>query len=149
MTVGPAQAEEKSSQPGEGIVFLHLAIDSGGVRLLDSRVAEGTLKIEKIPSKTVGLRLSVKEESDQEYYRKVVLNPLIQRYEYEDPDNQNQLKSKVVILEEAEFWVRIPYRADAKSIAFSLTEGQPEAFPKGRKPIESVIDISFLSEGRD
>ncbi len=141
-----ALAETNRAQLADKIVFLHLQIDNSGVSLIDSRVVDGKLKVEKIASRRDGLSLKVEATDDLNYYSKVVENPLIKRYEYEDPDNAGQLITKLVMLEEAEFWIRVPYKADLQTISFSLTDNQPESFSKDRMPIESVIDLSFLAD---
>lgn len=100
----------------EQILFLHLQITNGVVRLVESKVVPGHLKPAVTAEKPGDLYLELNSTNRLPVWNDVVPDPLIRRYEYEDPDHPGQLKVKEVKLDQAEFTARVPGRADASRL---------------------------------
>ena len=108
MSLAPVSVEADESPASSKIAFLRLQIDSAGFRLVNATIVDGTLKsprTELVPAdysyELVGIYSTVLFKGGFE-------NPLIKRYEYEDPDHPGQINIKVVELPSAELIIRVP-----------------------------------------
>ena len=101
-------------QEQEKILFLHLRIKGEVVTLLKCSTRPGVLK--KPHHQKGELTLDLISADGAALWTTVMEDPRIQRFEYEDPDNPGQLKTKVVQLPETEFMVRVPYKKAAKRL---------------------------------
>lgn len=113
----PMLRAEENTSPGE-IVFLHLQIDSARVTLLDTRTVAGSLKIPRGDRVYRAVYFEAADKSGKVVYQGSIDDPLVKRLEYEDPDNPGKLKSKTVILDNAELTVRIPGNMNIESVSF-------------------------------
>lgn len=125
LSVAKLKGENSPDSPAEQIAFLHLKVNANGITLLDQILAEGALKRPKSVTGSFGLGVRVLDERGASLFEEVVENPLVKRYEYEDPDNPGQIKSKLVFLDEAEFWVRIPLTSGSNRIEFRQEDRRP------------------------
>ncbi len=100
----------------EQILFLHLKITNGVVRLVESTAVPGHLKPAVTAEKPGDLYLELNSTNRLPVWTDVVPDPLVRRYEYEDPDHPGQLKVKEVKLDQAEFTVRVPGRKEANQL---------------------------------
>jgi hypothetical protein len=106
----------------EQILFLHLAITNGVVRLVESTAVPGYLKPAVTAEKPGDLYLELIATNALPVWTDVVPDPLVRRYEYEDPDHPGQLKVKEVELDQAEFTIRVPGRKEAKQLNIYRTD---------------------------
>lgn len=142
-------AAEKShgDEADEKILFLHLNADSTGITLLDHIVAEGYLKRSKLPTRSYGLVFQVMDRSGENQFAAIVENPLLKKYEYEDPDRPGELKMKLIYLDEAEFWIRIPLRENMERVEFGLEDNRlSPTLTRPDKRLTGSIDLTFLTE---
>ncbi len=100
----------------EQILFLHLKITNGVVRLVDSNIVPGRLKPAVSAEKPGDLYLELISTNRLTVWTGVVPDPLVRRYEYEDPDHPGQLKVKEVKLDQADFTIRVPERGEARQL---------------------------------
>jgi len=100
----------------EQILFLHLKITNGVIRLVESTAVPGHLKPAVTAEKPGDLYLELNSTNRLPVWTDVVPDPLVHRYEYEDPDHPGQLKVKEVKLDQAEFTVRVPGRREANQL---------------------------------
>ena len=98
------------------ILFLHLRLTNGVVHLVASTAVPGRLKPAVTTEKPGDLYLELISTNRISVWTGVVSDPLVHRYEYEDPDHPRQLKAKVVKLDQAEFTVRVPGRKEANQL---------------------------------
>lgn len=101
---------------GEQILFLHLKLTNGVVHLVASTTVAGHLKPGIANEKPGDLHLELVSTNNLPVWSSVVPDPLVRRYEYEDPDHPGQLKVKEVKLDQAEFTVRVPGRTEARQL---------------------------------
>ncbi len=113
----PLQAQEEG-----GIVFLRLALRNGTVSLVGCDVRPGTLKGRSGGSQAGGLVVDVRAANGRLLWSGSIPDPLVRRYEYEDPAQPGSLKPVVVTRDSAEFSVRIPYFAETDRVEFSGPE---------------------------
>lgn len=100
----------------EQILFLHLKITNDVVSLVESTAVPGHLKIPIAAEKQGELCLELTSTNGVPIWTDVMPDPLVRRYEYEDPDHPGQLKVKEVKLDQAEFTIRVPGRKEAKRL---------------------------------
>lgn len=142
-----AAAGDDTESNSERILFLHLIADSTGISLVDQLVVEGSLKRPQGLVRSHGLGVAVLDGNGAIQFEQIVKNPLIDVYEYEDPDNPGELKMKVVERDQAEFWVRVPLTQSTDRIRFQLEDRRSSApAPKLDSRLSSELDLSFLKE---
>jgi hypothetical protein len=76
----------------------------------------GRLKVPIAAEKQGELYLELISTNSVPIWTDVMPDPLVRRYEYEDPDHPGQLKVKEVKMDQAEFTVRVPGRKEAKQL---------------------------------
>jgi hypothetical protein len=101
---------------GEQILFLNLKITNDVVSLVGSTAVPGRLKVPIAAEKQGELYLELISTNSVPIWTDVMPDPLVRRYEYEDPDHPGQLKVKEVKMDQAEFTVRVPGRKEAKQL---------------------------------
>ncbi|MEW6049745.1 MAG: hypothetical protein AB1644_01600 [Candidatus Zixiibacteriota bacterium] len=101
------------------VAFLQIHVDSSGVRLESAKVVKGAFKQPRGESNRSGILYEVVLDDGSVLTSGIVADPLIKRFEYEDPDQPSRLRSKVVALDEAVFTVRIPYNDAVDQVVFS------------------------------
>lgn len=101
---------------GEQILFLNLKITNDVVSLVGSTAVPGHLKVPIAAEKQGELYLELISTNSVPIWTDVMPDPLVRRYEYEDPDHPGQLKVKEVKMDQAEFTVRVPGRKEAKQL---------------------------------
>ena len=106
----------------DGILFLHLRRDTNGIVLLDSNVRPGRLKPQASRGDIEFETASAGDAGDAGdagiLDRGLIQDPLVQRFEYEDPESPGRIKVKIVERPSAEFFIRVPNREAAKTIRF-------------------------------
>lgn len=100
----------------EQILFLHLKITNDVISLVESTAVPGHLKVPIAAEKQGDLYLELASTNSVPIWTDVMPDPLVRRYEYEDPDHPGQLKVKEVKLDQAEFTIRVPGRKEAKQL---------------------------------
>lgn len=142
-------AAEKSNghEALEKILFLHLKADVTGITMVDHILAEGHLKKSKLPTRSYGLAFQVIDRSEENQFAAIVENPLLKKYEYEDPDRPGELKMKLVYLDEAEFWIRIPLSENMDRVEFRLEDNRlSPTLARPDQRLTGSIDLTFLTE---
>jgi hypothetical protein len=106
------------------IAFIHCVIDSTGVVSSDISLAPGRVKeIPRTPEPN-GLMFELITSDGTIMESGYLDNPLIKKYEYEDPDNPGRLLSKIVHLEKAHFMLRVNVTDHLDHIAFYRLSGE-------------------------
>ncbi|MGA2800861.1 MAG: hypothetical protein ABSE97_00590 [Verrucomicrobiota bacterium] len=101
----------------EKILFLHLKITNNVISVVESTAVPGHLKVPIAAEKQGDLYLElISTNSSVPIWTDVMSDPLVHRYEYEDPDHPGQLKVKEVKVDQADFTIRIPGRKEAKQL---------------------------------
>jgi hypothetical protein len=132
---GPTLGGDRDSDAR--IVFLRLHMDRDGISLVESTIVPGALKQPRGSSKTGDMQYEVLNSEGAAVASDVLFSPLIKRFEYEDPDNPGQLKTKVVQLEQTDFVVRFQYADDIDNISFYRLE--PAKSPADKAAARSVV----------
>jgi hypothetical protein len=86
------------------------------VSLVESTAVPGHLKVPIAAEKQGDLYLELTSTNSVPIWTDVMSDPLVRRYEYEDPDHSGQLKVKEVKLDQAEFTIRVPVRKEARQL---------------------------------
>ena len=141
MLAGSAQAADQATTR---IAFLQLHIDSSGVRLEGATVVEGAIKQPRGESHRAGIFYEVVLKDRTVLTSDVVADPLIRRFEYEDPDQPGRLRSKIVELDEAVFTIRIPYQDAVAQVVISRVSQSPDASRKQVPRRLGVISLDSL-----
>jgi hypothetical protein len=131
--------------PDQQILFLRFKLTNGVVNLVASTAVAGHLKPTVTAEKPGDLYLELISTNNLPVWTDVVPDPLVRRYEYEDPDHPGQLKVKEVKLDQAEFTVRVPGRKEARQLKIYRLDrpaAQSSAAASRRtKTLLSIIDL--------
>ncbi|MDH4156749.1 MAG: hypothetical protein OEW00_05680 [candidate division Zixibacteria bacterium] len=131
------------------IVFLQLHMDRDGINLVTSTIVPGVLKQRRGSSKTGNMQYEVLNSAGEAVASDVLSNPLVKRFEYEDPDNPGQLRTKVIELEQTDFVVRFQYADNIDNISFYRLEPSKDPADKAAaRTVMARVALS-LSEGGD
>lgn len=98
------------AQAPEQIQYLHLRRDAEGVTLLGASAYRGQMKPE--------VQGGPLEYETDEGFRSGLPDPLLQRYEYEDPSEPGRIRSLHVERASAEFTIRVPGRMTGQNLRF-------------------------------
>ena len=100
------------------ILFLQFKIKDNSITLVKTTIKPG---VAKQPASVVdknSLYYQFFSPSGASLGKGSMKDPLIQHFEYEDPDHPGQIKRKEVRLEETEFTLRVPYNPKLQEIEF-------------------------------
>ncbi len=98
------------------IAFLRLQVDSTGFRLIDATVVDGSFKSPRDESINKEYSYELVGIDSTVLFKGAFENPLIKRYEYEDPEHPGQLLSKTVELSRTEITVRVPFSTNIQKL---------------------------------
>lgn len=132
----------------EKILFLHLKITNNVISVVESTAVPGHLKVPIAAEKQGDLYFELTStNSSVPIWTDVMSDPLLHRYEYEDPDHPGQLLVKEVKLDQAEFTIRVPGRKEAKQLNIYRLD-QPAAKSAatalaGTRTLLGTIDLNF------
>ena len=121
VAIAPVPLQGQGNGDG-GIVFLHMALQGGKVRLVGSDVRPGTLKERPSSLQSNRVIVDVLSANGTLLWSGSVPDPSVRRYEYEDPARPGMLVPVVVVREATEFSVRIPSLPDMDRVEFSRLE---------------------------
>jgi hypothetical protein len=108
----------------EGILFLRLTLKNDSIALRQTVVRPGTLKSNRASFEREGLAYDVVSPGGEVLWHGVIDDPLVRRYEYEDPAEPGKIKTTVISQRDAEFTIRIPVVEAMHSVRFSkVTRG--------------------------
>ena len=127
------------------IVFLTLKFDKSSVQLVDSKIVPGHLKTNRGPSRGE-IQYELLGDSGL-LLQGAITDPLVQRLEYEDPDNTGKILSKVIAWPEATITLRVPYSAAIKQLSFYRTEQTGGDDSKATRTTLSIIDLTIVHRG--
>ena len=106
-----AWSQEIKEPARNGLVFLHLKVDTNGVALVSRTVRPGRYK----GGPTRGaLEYEIGDGAGRVLFQGRARDPLVERYEYEDPDEPGKIRVKEVRRESAEIVVRVPRKDEAR-----------------------------------
>ena len=131
LVVAPVTTAEENSSPQ--IAFLQLEFDSNGVSLLKATIVDGTLKTPRAKLLSLGYYYEAVSADSTVRYQGTFENPLVQRFEFHDPDNPGEIKIKVVELAKAVVVVRLPFGQNMHSLdiyQISSTDAKGLGLPK-------------------
>lgn len=131
-----------AAESGDSIAFLTLRVTSDTVTLTDWQSVPGKLKRLRRQRETSGLLYEAMAAGGEILWQGSVPNPLIQRFDYEDPDNPGVLKAKLVTRDSATVVIRLPADLAAKSISFWKLRAA--ASPDGKTSVHRV-DLGTIS----
>jgi hypothetical protein len=103
------------------VVFLQFHIDSNSISLTKSTMADGELKKTRIRTESKEIYFEIVSKDSQLLSSGNIENPLVRKFEYENPDKPGEILQKIVNLESAEFTVRINYNNQIDKINFYRT----------------------------
>jgi hypothetical protein len=104
------------------ILFLHLKMKDNTITLEKSTIRSGIVKQKKGVEKKGEIYYELLSSSNSLLWNGEMEDPIVKRFEYEDPDNPGQLKLKVVHLNEAYFTLRVPFKKEINHITFYKRE---------------------------
>jgi len=146
--LAPLSVDADDSPSSSKIAFLRLYIDSTGFRLVDASIVNGSLKsprgesiLKEYSYELVGIDSTVLFKGEFE-------NPLIKRYEYENPDHPGQILVKVVEIPSSEITIRVPVKPAMYRLHIYRTErasARGNARPE-RKLITGILVESISHE---
>jgi len=76
-----------------------------------------------------------------------ITNPLVQRFEYEDPDNPGKLISKTVNWIEATVNLRVPYSAAIKELTFYREQSSGSPDTDFTRSVIGVVELTTVHRG--
>lgn len=122
------------------IVFLRLKLKHDSVAVLRATVRPGTLKSPRAALAGEGLAYDVVSSDGRVLWHGLIDNPLVRRYEYEDPAEAGRLKSGMIVSDEAEFTIRIPLREGMQLLRMEMIARNPKGGTRGamRTPLGPV-----------
>jgi hypothetical protein len=100
------------------IVFLKFKMKNDTLALVQSAIRPGVLKQKRGGESRGEISYEVRSASGKLLWRGAIADPLLQRFEHEDPANPGRIKIKSVKLNEAEFTLRVPFQPEAHRIEF-------------------------------
>jgi hypothetical protein len=116
---------------GPAILFLHLKVKNQVVSLVETSTSPGVLKKSRDP--VAGeLQYELVSTTGESLWKGAVADPSIRHLEYEDPPGSGKLKSKTILLDEAEFTIRVPVVSKARQVNFCILDN-PAAGAEGGK----------------
>jgi hypothetical protein len=127
--LGAAAAPDQSV----GITFLHLRTTADGFELVEAKTVNGSLRARRYDSAKPGLHVELRSADDRVLFRDVYPEPTVTRLEYEDPQHPGKIRVKE-IAPTAEFTIRVPYIAEARTAHF-YRRLQASIAGAGRMPI--------------
>ena len=119
------------SDRSAGITFLHLRTTADGFDLVEAKTVNGSLRARRYDSAKPGLHVELRDADNRVLFQDVYPEPTVTRLEYEDPQHPGKIRVKE-IAPTAEFTVRVPYFAEARTAHFYR---RFEESGTGRKPI--------------
>jgi len=132
------------------IVFLQFNIDSNSISLTKSTLADGELKKPRIKSSGKEIYFEVVSKDSQLLSSGNIENPLVRKFEYENPDKPGEILQKIVNLESVEFIVRVDYNNQIDKINFYRTQydRDPKTIRNSKHLIGSV-SLSSITGGEN
>ena len=137
-------AQQKVDQK---IVFLSLRFKDNNIILQKTSMKPGTLKQQRITERRSGIRYKVVSASGATLWQTTIDDPMIQRFEYEDPGHAGQLKTKIVKLNDVEFSIRFPYDERIHHITFNRVEPLTLEQPKQNSNLKFLGTIELNLKG--
>lgn len=134
-----------ADETDERILFLTLRFDKTSVHLISSRIVPGHLKTNRGPSRGE-IQYELLGESGV-MLQGAITNPLVQRFEYEDPDNPGKLLSKTVNWTEATVNLRVPYSAAIKELTFYREQSSGSPDIKSTRSVIGVVELTTVHRG--
>lgn len=98
------------------IVFMKFKMTSNGITFSGYQLAEG--KYTAVSFSTGEINYEIINNYGSIINIGHINNPLLVRYEYEDPNNNGQLKSITIKKDYAVFFIRVPYNINISKINF-------------------------------
>lgn len=133
----------QAAESGDGIAFLTLQVTTDTVTLISWQSVPGKLKRLRHQRETSGLLYEATAAGGEVLWQGSLPNPLIQRFEYEDPDNPGVLKSKLITRDSATVVIRLP--ADLAAQRISFWKLRAAASTDGTKTSVRRIDLGTIS----
>jgi hypothetical protein len=110
------------SAPADSILFLKFRLVDGRLTAAGVTVVPGTCKQPRIVTPVQDhFYFSVQNGKGAMLFEGVIPDPARTRYEY--VDEEGRLQSTMLVSDSVDFYVRIPYRADARRAEFSRITG--------------------------
>lgn len=131
-----------------GVVFVRLHMTPEGISLVEYSCVSGQLKQPRESQNIKEITWEAMSSSDSVITKGSLDNPLIRRFEYEDPNNPGNLVSRTVELNEAYFVIRMPFSYDIKSLSFYRKEhksGDPSDMSSSKLISRMDIDLKAVS----
>lgn len=118
-----AWGEDLPDRPArEGIQFLLIHASGNGFSLLSSSVRPGHFKQARDGRTFGGVHCELVDAAGKVLWSGRVEDPLVRRYEVEDPDHPGRLLVREVKLSEADFTIRVPHVPSAVAIQLRRPE---------------------------
>lgn len=114
----PANSFSANEKSQSKILFLQFKIKNDRITLVKSTIKSGVAKQPASVADKNSLYYQLFSPSRASLGKGSMKDPLIQHFEYEDPDHPGQIKRKEIQLKETEFTLRIPYDPDLQEIEF-------------------------------
>ena len=127
------------------ILFLQFKIKNDRITLVKTTIKPGLAKQPASVADKNSLYYQLFSPSGASLGKGSMKDPLIQHFEYEDPDHPGQIKRKEIQLKETEFTLRIPYDPDLQEIEFfkllpsNLDSQKQSSLPKSLGKIKLQI----------
>ncbi len=123
------------------IIFLKFKMKNDTLTLMQSAIRPGVLKQSRGSKTHSEISYEVLSSSGKLLWRGGTEDPLLQRFEYEEPANSGQIKIKYVKLNEAEFTLRMPFMPEARRIEFyrAKSPADQDRWKILRRPIGSIL----------
>ncbi len=125
------------------VVFLQFHIDSNSISLTKSTMADGELKKTRIRTESKEIYFEIVSKDSQLLSSGNIENPLVRKFEYENPDKPGEILNKIINLESAEFTVRVDYNNRIDKINFYRTHFEKDI--KSVRNSENLIGSVSLS----
>jgi hypothetical protein len=114
--------------------------------LVATTAVPGHLKPAITSGKPGDLYLELVTTNSLPVWSNLVSDPLVRRYEYEDPDHRGQLKAKEVKSDQAEFTVRVPGQNEAGQLnIYRLDQPATQSAMAASRPTRTLLGTVKLN----
>jgi len=110
-----------AQKESDKIAFLTFKYDGKKLTLIKTKLADGSFKEKKTEEKKFDptqMRYEILNKKQRPIFSKYIDNPRLKNMEYADPMNPGQLRTKKVLVPDAEFTIRINYSDSVGYVRF-------------------------------
>lgn len=143
----PSTTGAETNQPAGKILFLTLVFENDAITLAESVVRPGTLKTPRLPPENKALQYQVLSDTGNLLFKGTFDDPRIERIETFEENGRGKIIVREGLKTRAEFMIRTPYQATARTVRFLARPAPGQAALKSSEPVViAEIQLPELAE---